>query len=401
VPRKPRIHGPQLATVVGPPGEEIHTDALGRIKVWMHWDREGEGNEAGDTTCFVRVVQMLAGPGFGTFFLPRVGMEVVVAFLDGDPDQPLVSGCVYTGQHPPPHALPDERTRSTIKTASSPGGVDAGYNELRFEDAKGREQIFVHAQRNLDERVRACHTTTVGAHQKLTVKKDRTKTVEGDEHRTIDGSRHTKIGGNATTVVAGARYTEVGCAPAEPGAPPSRDLIVVRGDRYLEADASCTTVVGASVVEMTRDTITMRTSAKFEIQVGNTVLTITPDKIWAATKTAEVIGSGSSLKIDDAAELKSSNYTVVKQGSAALQLRNQRARLKSRGTKLEVLTSPNAACIELGDDADIRGKSVVLKPTKGDSHLRVNEKTITSHAQDCKHSAATLFKILASRIDLN
>jgi type VI secretion system secreted protein VgrG len=400
VPAKPRIQGPQLASVVGPPGEEIHTDAHGRVKVWMHWDREGEA-QRGNTTCFVRVVQMLAGPGYGTFFLPRVGMEVVVAFLDGDPDQPLVTGCVYNGQQPPPYALPDERTRSTIKTASSPGGVEAGFNELRFEDAKGREQIYVHAQRNLDERVRACHSTTVGVDQTLTVKKDRTKTVEADEHRTIGGSRNTKIGGSAAAFIAGGRFVEVGCAPPEPGAPAGVDETHVVGARYVYADELCYTEVAESSVEMTPDTITLKAKTKLEIQVGNTVLTITPDMIRAATKTAEVIASGSSLKLDESAELASANHTVVKQGSAALQLENQRARLESRAIELEVVTSPNAARIELGDHALIRGKAVALEPTEGDSHLRVEKSRITSRAETCQHEAALLFKILGARIDLN
>ena len=131
--RTPRVFGPVTAKVVGPPGEEIHTDPHGRIRVQFHWDREGENNER--SSCFIRVAQTWAGPGFGSMFLPRIGMEVVIQFLDGNPDRPLVVGCVYNGVNTPPLEFPDEKTRSTIRSNSSPGGD--GFNELRFEDAAG------------------------------------------------------------------------------------------------------------------------------------------------------------------------------------------------------------------------------------------------------------------------
>jgi type VI secretion system secreted protein VgrG len=297
--------------------------------------------------------------------------------------------------------LPEERTKSTIKTATSPGGVEAGFNELRFEDAKGREQIYVHAQRNLNETIRANHTTTVGVNQTLTVKKDRSKTVKGDEERRIEGNRNTNVGGSTNTIIAGSRVVEVGCAPAEPGARPGVDETRVLGERHVYADELCYTEVGDCSMEMTPEEVTLKASKKLHIQVGNTVLTITPEKIFAATMTTEVQTTGSTLKLDDNAELKSSNYTVVKQGVAALQLKNNRARLKSRGTKLEIMTSPTAARIELGDDVDIRGKSVILKPTKGDSHLRVNKTSITSRSETAHHEAGLSYKILATRIDLN
>ncbi|MEM6989696.1 MAG: type VI secretion system tip protein TssI/VgrG [Myxococcota bacterium] len=400
---KPSISGPQLATVVGPPGEEIHTDAFGRVKVWMHWDRAGAPGETADLSCWLRVAQLWAGPGYGAFFLPRVGMEVVVQFLDGDPDRPLITGCVYNGRHPPPYALPDERTKSTIKTASSPGGVDAGFNELRFEDARGREQIYLHAQRNLSEVVGAAHSTRVGGNQTITVKKDRTKTIQGDEEEAIQGSRTTVVSGSTRTSVAGGRMVEVYCGPGEAGAPPGVDELNVLGERRLYADEKCVTEVGparTTNMEMTPEEIVLKASKKVEIQVGATVLTITPEKIWAATMTTEVVTTGASLKLDDNAVLKSSNQTEVKQGVAALKLKNNRARLKSRGTKLDI-TKANAAVITLGDEVDVRGKSVILKPTEGDSHLRVNKDSVTSYGNSCNHQAGLIFKILASRIDLN
>lgn len=401
---KPRIAGPQLATVVGPDDEEIHVDAHGRVKVWMHWDREGEQVGGPDTSCWMRVAQMWAGAGFGTLFLPRVGMEVVVAFLDGDPDRPLVTGCVYNSEHPPPYVLPDERTKSTLKTASSPGGVDAGYNELRFDDANGREQIFVHAQRNLDEKVRSCHSTSVGVNQSLNVGKNRTKTVGGDEERTIEGSRTTKVGGDTLTNIAGSRVVEVGCAPAGPGGRPGVDETRVMGERHVYAEERCYTEVGPAGetnMEMTPEELVIKASKKVQIQVGTTILNITPEKIWAATQTVEVVTTKSTLRMDDEVLLKSEQQVKVGQGPAWVRFAGNEARLQSRKTELAIMTSPNAANITLSDDADIRGGQVILKPTEGDSHMRIKKTEITSYAEKANHSAAFQFKIVGAPIDLN
>ena len=195
----PRIPGMQTATVVGPPGEEIHTDEHGRIKVQFHWDREGQSDE--NTTCFIRVVQPWAGNGWGFVFLPRIGMEVAVTFIDGDPDRPVVTGCLYNGANTPPYALPDDKTKSTIKTETSPGG--GGFNELRFEDASGSEEIFIHAQKDFNETVLNDHNTTVGNNQTNTVDVDQTQTIHGNQTEQIDGNQDLTVNGNQTIHVVG------------------------------------------------------------------------------------------------------------------------------------------------------------------------------------------------------
>ncbi|MBI5656716.1 MAG: type VI secretion system tip protein VgrG, partial [Geobacter sp.] len=136
---KPVVRGSQTAIVVGPSGEEIYTDKYGRIKVQFHWDREGKNDE--NSSCWIRVAQVWAGTGWGAMFIPRIGHEVIVDFLEGDPDKPIITGRVYHGTNNPPYKLPDEKTKSTIKTNSSPGG--GGFNEIRFEDKKHEEQIFI------------------------------------------------------------------------------------------------------------------------------------------------------------------------------------------------------------------------------------------------------------------
>jgi type VI secretion system secreted protein VgrG len=188
---QPRISGVHTATVVGPPGEEVHTDAHGRVKVQFHWDRRQRYDEG--SSCFVRVVQPWAGNGWGSLFLPRVGMEVTVVFVDGDPDRPIVTGSLYNGANPPPYALPDERTKSTIKSSTSPGG--GGFNELRFEDAAGCEEIYLHAQCNLNEVVLANHCTSVG--------NDHTRRIHRNQSLTVDGWRGVFVGGDHTEKIKG------------------------------------------------------------------------------------------------------------------------------------------------------------------------------------------------------
>ncbi len=197
---KPRILSVQTATVVGPSGEEIHTDPHGRVVVQFHWDREGANDE--HSSCWVRVRQAWAGDGWGFLFLPRIGMEVVVSFLGGDPDRPLVTACVYNGNNLPPYPLPDEKTKSTIKTNSSKGG--GGFNEYRFDDKAGSEQIFIHAQKDFNEVVEACHSTYVGGNQSNTVHGNQTQKIDDwqkevvdiDQKMTVTKKRTVEVGGN-------------------------------------------------------------------------------------------------------------------------------------------------------------------------------------------------------------
>ncbi|EDM77329.1 Rhs element Vgr family protein [Plesiocystis pacifica SIR-1] len=194
---RPRMPSMQTATVVGPAGEEIYTDEHGRIKVQFHWSRETQYDE--NSSCFIRVVQPWAGNGWGFVFLPRIGMEVAVSFVDGDPDRPIVTGCLYNGQNPTPYPLPDDKTKSTIKTESSPGG--GGFNELRFEDAAGSEEIYIHAQKDFNEVVLNDHNTTVANNQTNNVDVDQTQTVHGNQVEEIDGNQDMTVHTNRTVVV--------------------------------------------------------------------------------------------------------------------------------------------------------------------------------------------------------
>ncbi len=223
---KPAIYSVQTAVVTGPNPGEPYTDEYGRIKVRFHWDHHASPDPT-RTSAWVRLAQTWAGhdgSGLHTFlFIPRVGSEVVVTFLDGNPDRPLVTGAVYNAQNLPPLSLPGEASRSVIRTESIGGG--GGFNELSFEDASGKEEVYLHAQRNLRERVLNDHTTHVGhdhtntvdnddtelvkGNQELTVKKDRTKTVDGNETITVDKNRKTTIGVDDTLHVKNDSHTTI------------------------------------------------------------------------------------------------------------------------------------------------------------------------------------------------
>jgi type VI secretion system secreted protein VgrG len=211
---RPVIAGPQTAVVVGPAGDEIHTDEHARIRVQFHWDRLGKKSDK--SSCWMRVAQSWAGPGWGALYLPRIGQEVVVEFLEGDPDRPIVTGAVYNGVNPPPITLPDEKTRSTLRSASSPGSD--GANELRFEDLKGSEEVYLHAQKDLKIVVENDKAQKIGANERLSVGGDRSRDVGGnhsmrvgkDDSTTVGANQSLQVGGSRTTTVAGSHTETVG-----------------------------------------------------------------------------------------------------------------------------------------------------------------------------------------------
>ena len=195
--RKPMIHGAQTAMVVGPAGEEIYTDKYGRVKVQFPWDRYGKQDE--QSSCWIRVAQLWAGKGWGMIQVPRIGQEVMVTFLEGDPDRPIITGRVYNGDSMPPYGLPGNATQSGMKSRSSKGGGDANFNEIRFEDLKGAEQLYIHAERNQDGVVENDQTHFVGH--------DRTKTVNHDE-KTQVGNDRTEAVGHCESITIGMNRTE-------------------------------------------------------------------------------------------------------------------------------------------------------------------------------------------------
>jgi type VI secretion system secreted protein VgrG len=199
VTRRPTVVGPQTGVVVGPAGEEIFTDKYGRIKVQFHWDREGK-NDA-DSSCWLRVGTMWAGQNWGGIHIPRMGQEVIVSFLEGDPDRPLVLGSVYNPDQMPAYTLPEHKTVSTLKSRSTKKGSKDNFNEMRFEDLKGKEQVFFHGERDMDQRVKSESREWVGGNRHLIVKKNQKESVEGNKHLTTTGDVMEKVNGGVSLTV--------------------------------------------------------------------------------------------------------------------------------------------------------------------------------------------------------
>jgi type VI secretion system secreted protein VgrG len=218
---KPVVQGPQTAIVVGQKGEEIWTDQYGRVKVQFHWDRYGTSDE--NSSCWVRVAQVWAGSKWGAMHIPRIGHEVIVDFLEGDPDRPIITGRVYNADNMPPYDLPANQTQSGIKSRSSKGGGPSNFNEIRFEDKKGSEELFVQAEKdhnitvknNQSLSVGASRSKSVGTDETVTVGTTRTETVGTDESVTIGANQTLTVGANRTKTVAANETVNIGAASSE------------------------------------------------------------------------------------------------------------------------------------------------------------------------------------------
>ncbi|EKS4627056.1 type VI secretion system tip protein VgrG [Salmonella enterica] len=212
---KPSVDGPQSAVVTGPEGEEIFCDEHGRVRVKFNWDRYNPANQ--DSSCWIRVAQAWAGPGFGNLAIPRVGQEVIVDFLNGDPDQPIIMGRTYHEENRSPGSLPGTKTQMTIRSKTYKG---SGFNELKFDDATGKEQVYIHAQKNMDTEVlnnrttdvKVNHTETVGGNQVITVKQNQVQTVVQNQKETVGHNQSLTVGLNQAEMVGVARALTVGMA---------------------------------------------------------------------------------------------------------------------------------------------------------------------------------------------
>ena len=197
--RKPVIDGTQTAVVVGKSGEEIWTDQYGRVVVQFFWDRQGTSNE--NSSCWIRVAQGWAGKQWGYICIPRIGQEVIVSFLEGDPDRPIITGSVYNAVQMPPYTLPDNQTQSTWKSMSSKGG--GGFNELRFEDKKGSEQIFIHGEKDMDMRIKNDRREWIGEDRHLVVVRDKLEKTGRDSHLDLTRDHIEKIGRDHHLTISG------------------------------------------------------------------------------------------------------------------------------------------------------------------------------------------------------
>ncbi|HGS5376454.1 TPA: type VI secretion system tip protein TssI/VgrG [Vibrio cholerae] len=240
---KPQVDGPMIATVVGPQGEEIYCDNFGRVKVHFPWDRYSSSNEK--SSCWVRVAQEWAGSQYGSMAIPRVGHEVIVSFLNGDPDQPIVTGRTYHATNTAPYALPDHKTKTVLRTETHQG---QGYNELSFEDQAGSEQILLHAQKDWDALIEHDHTEVIRHDQHLTVDNDRFTRIQRNQHLTVEGEVRSKIALDSSHEVGASLQHKVGQRIAvEAG----KEISLKSGAKIVvEAGAELTLKAGGSFVKV-------------------------------------------------------------------------------------------------------------------------------------------------------
>ena len=273
---KPIVQGPQTAMVVGKAGEEIWTDQYGRIKVQFHWDRLGKDDEK--SSCWVRVAQSWAGKGWGTMFLPRIGMEVVVSFLEGDPDRPLVTGCVYNSDTMPPYALPAGQTKSTIKSNTSKGG--GGFNEIRFEDKKDAEEIFIQAEKDFKRVVKNNDVLTVGVE----------KADKGDQSITIQNDRALDVGNDETVHVGHDQMVSID----------NSQTMTIKLDQTVKVDGDQKITVGKTCV--------VEATTSIELKVGASSIKIEAAKI--TIKSAQI-----AIEADANAEFKAGAMMKISSGA--------------------------------------------------------------------------------------
>jgi len=324
---KPIIQGPQTAIVVGKPGEEIWTDKHGRVKLQFHWDRYGESNES--SSCWVRVSQAWAGTKFGSMHIPRIDQEVIVEFLNGDPDQPIVTGRVYNGDNEVPYDLPANQTQSGIKSRSSKGGSASKFNEIRMEDKKGKEELYIHAEKNHTQVTENDRSESVGHDRTLTVGNNKTETVEVDKTVTVNGTHTETITGDTNIFITEGKFEN---QVLEGDA----FFKVLKGNAFYDVDkGTCMHSVydgelilfcekkGSWIthneMEIKSDLDMMLESAtKLTLKVGDSQIVITPDKIEISSKTVEVKGSDKVLNEASGGPVEVKGKTVAVNGSSGV-----------------------------------------------------------------------------------
>jgi type VI secretion system secreted protein VgrG len=379
---KPFVQGPQTALVVGPSGEEIFTDKYGRVKVQFYWDREGKKNEK--SSCWVRVSHPWAGKNFGVIHIPRMGQEVVVDFLEGDPDQPLITGRVYNAEQMPPWELPANATQSGILTRSSKGGSAANANALRFEDKKGSEQVWLHAEKNQDIEVENDETHWVGHDRTKTVdhdetvhvKHDRTETVDNNETITVHGQRTETVDKNETITVHQNRTEKVdlnegitiGVNRTERVG--ANESVTVGANRSVTVGSSETKTVALQRTHTVGVNETITVGAAQEITVGAAqAVTVGADQtVNVGAKQSTSVGSDRSIEVggnlntnvakDEAREVSGGRSTKVGKDDS---LKIEKNLVIDAGESISIKTGDASITMKKDGTITIKGKDITIQ----------------------------------------
>ena len=312
---KPIVQGPQTAIVVGPAGDEIHTDKYGRVKVQFHWDRYGKADQ--NSSCWTRVSHPWAGKNWGMIAIPRIGQEVIVEFLEGDPDRPIITGRVYNADQMPPWALPAHMTQSGILTRSTKDGTFNNANAIRFEDKKGEEQLWIHAEKNQDIEVENDEThsvghdrsKTIGNDETVSVGHDRTESVSQNENISIGANRSLNVGANASTAIGANHSLSVGANEShDVGANRSRS---VAKDETVDIGANLSESIGKNVTVTIGENQSLSVGKDSKNQVGKKYYLEAGDEITLKTGDASI-----TMKKDGTITIKGKDITI--QGSGKI-----------------------------------------------------------------------------------
>jgi len=306
---KPVVQGPQTAIVVGKSGEEIWTDEYGRVKVQFHWDRYGKSDE--NSSCWVRVAQIWAGKGWGGMYIPRIGQEVIVEFLEGDPDRPIITGRVYNQVNMPPYGLPGEKTKSTIKSNSSKGG--GGSNEFRYEDKKGSEEIYLHGQKDWTIAIENDKNQTVGHDETLAVGNNRDKSVGNDQTEAIGNNKTITVGSNHTETIASNKTMSVGSNHSEQ----------IGSNMTITVGANLTETVAINVAETIGAAKELTIGAGYAETVGaEKAVTVGKDETTnIGSNQSTNVGKDGSLNVGKNLVIEAGDSIVIKTGKAQIAMK--------------------------------------------------------------------------------
>ncbi len=309
---KPFIRGTQTAVVVGPSGEEIFTDEYGRVKVQFFWDRLGRGDD--NSSCWIRVAQFWAGKKWGAQFLPRIGHEVLVSFLEGDPDRPLIIGSVYNADMMPTYDLPVRKAQSGIKSRSTKSGTPKNFNEIRFDDKKDAEQIYIHAEKNMDTQVENDET--------LTVDNDRTKHIKHDENSNIDNDRNKTVGKNQSENIGENKSISVGKNHTES----------VAKNATIDIGGNQTFSVGKNINISIADNHTETVGKSMTISVDKDLKeTVSGKYTEAVTKEYGLKAKSITMQADDQITLKTGSAQIVMKKNGDITISGKNINVKGSG----------------------------------------------------------------------
>jgi type VI secretion system secreted protein VgrG len=342
----PRVEGVQTAIVVGESGDEITTDNYGRVKVQFHWDREGQNDE--DSSCWVRVAQLWAGSGWGGIHIPRIGQEVIVDFLEGDPDRPIITGRVYNADNMPPYTLPDNKTQSGIKSRSTQGGTPSNFNELRFEDKKGSELVNVQAEKDLksvikhdeDRNIGHDRTTEITNDETITISGNRTETVAKHEKITIGADREENVALSEQVTIGTTRGLTVG----------TDEIISVSGKRSDTVALDEVTTVGG------KHTLNVGKDQQIDV-AGARQLDVAKDDILSVNGNHNVtVTKGETRQIGKKLTITAGDQITLTSGSASITLKSN-GDITINGANI-TLKGSGKITVQASSDVVIKGSKV-------------------------------------------